>query len=85
MKEIKLYDIGDLKNDPWKLYNLATRFHDFFPMRGDDQTAEIWLVLERVAHSLWDNLPPVVTIDFRDPDDPSTWGDFGAPPSSDRL
>lgn len=76
-----MYDIGDLKDDPWRLYDMATKFHQFFECRDPKtETAEIWLVLEKVSNSLWGNLPPVIVIDFRDPDDPSTWGDFGAPP-----
>lgn len=74
-----LYDIGDLKDDPTRLYDMAVQFEQFFQCRTPDQTAEIWLVLEKVNNSLWRNLPPVVMIDFRDPDDPETWGDFGPP------
>lgn len=62
------YDIGDLRNDPERLYDMAVQFHQFFQCRTDDQTAEIWHVLERVSNSLWGNLPPVITIDLRDPD-----------------
>lgn len=76
----RLYDIGDLKNHPDMLYDLAVKFSAVFECRTDDQTSEIWKVLERVSKSLWGNLPPVVVIDFRDPDDPNTWGDFGRPP-----
>ena len=76
----RLYDIGDLKNHPDTLYDLAVKFSAFFECRTEYQTAEIWEVLERVSKSLWSNLPPVVVIDFRDPDDPATWGDFGRPP-----
>ena len=75
-----MYDIGDLKNDPWKLYDMATKFSQFFDMRSPDETAEIWYVLQKVSNSLWGNLPPVLVIDFRDEDDPNTWGSFGAPP-----
>lgn len=75
-----LYDIGDLKDSPDALYDLAVRFSAVFECRADHQTAEIWEVLEKVSRSLWGNLPPVVVIDFRDPDDPATWGDFGRPP-----
>lgn len=76
-----LYDIGDLKNHPDVLYDLAVKFSAFFECRADHQTAEIWQVLQKVSDSLWGNLPPVVVLDFRDPDDPATWGDCGAPPS----
>ena len=69
------YDIGDLKDDPWQLYDMAVKFSQFFQCRSEHQTAEIWLVLEKVNNTLWGNLPPVITIDFRDPDDPATWGD----------
>lgn len=75
-----LYDIGDLKNHPDALYDLAVKFSAVFECRADHQTAEIWQVLQKVSDSLWGNLPPVVVIDFRDPDDPATWGDCGAPP-----
>lgn len=64
MKEFDLYDIGDLKDDPVRLYNMAVCFRQFFECRTDDQTAEIWQVLSKVEKSLWCNLPPVVTIDF---------------------
>lgn len=80
--DLPMYDIGDLKDDPEALYDMAIRFDQFFQMRADWQTAEIWHVLQRVSNSLWGNLPPVVVIDFRDPDDPSTWGEWGAPPAS---
>lgn len=76
-----MYDIGDLKNDPEQLYDMAVKFSQFFEMRPDHQSAEIWHVLERVSRSLWGNLPPVIVLDFRDPDDPQTWGKYGAPPS----
>lgn len=76
----RLYDIGDLKNHPDTLYDLAVKFSAVFECRTEYQTAEIWEVLERVSKSLWGNLPPVVVIDFRDPDDPNTWGEFGRPP-----
>lgn len=78
---LPMYDIGDLKDDPEQLYDLAVKFSQFFEMRPDHQTAEIWHVLERVSHSLWGNLPPVIVLDFRDPEDPQTWGKYGAPPS----
>lgn len=77
--EYDFYDIGDLKDDPWRLYDMAVKFSQFFECCAEHQTAEIWLILEKVSNSLWGNLPPVITIDFRDPDDPSTWGDFGSP------
>lgn len=76
----RLYDIGDLKDNPDALYDLAVKFSAFFECRAEHQTAEIWEVLERISKSLWGNLPPVVVIDFRDPDDPATWGEFGEPP-----
>ena len=76
-----MYDIGDLKDHPEQLYDLAVKFSQFFEMRLDNQNAEIWQVLERVSHSLWGNLPPVIVIDFRDPDDHQSWGKYGAPPS----
>ena len=78
-----LYEIGDLKNSPDALYDMAVKFRQFFECRPPEETAEIWLVLEKVGRSLWANLPPVVMIDFRNPDDPETWGDFGPPPASD--
>lgn len=78
----RLYDIGDLKDNPDALYDLAVKFSAFFECRPDHQTAEIWQVLQKVSDSLWGNLPPVVVIDFRDPDDPATWGNCGAPPGS---
>lgn len=78
--ENEMYDIGDLKDDPVRLYDLAIQFHQFFQCRSSDETAEIWHVLQRVSNTLWGNLPPVVVIDFRDPDDPATWGSCGAPP-----
>ena len=76
-----MYDIGDLKDHPEQLYDMAVKFSQFFEMRLDNQNAEIWHVLERVSHSLWGNLPPVIVIDFRDPDDHQSWGKYGAPPS----
>lgn len=76
----RLYDIGDLKDNPEALYDLAVKFSAFFECRPEHQTAEIWQVLQKVSDSLWGNLPPVVVIDFRDPDDPLTWGEFGEPP-----
>lgn len=76
----RLYDIGDLKDNPDALYDLAVKFSAFFELRPEHETAEIWQVLQKVSDSLWGNLPPVVVIDFRDPDDPATWGDFGRPP-----
>ena len=79
---VSMYDIGDLKNDPERLYVMAVKFSQVFEMRSEHQTAEIWLVLERVSHSLWGNLPPVIVLDFRDPDDHQTWGKYGAPPST---
>lgn len=78
---LPMYDIGDLKNDPGQLYDMAVKFSQFFEMCADHQAAEIWHVLERVSRSLWGNLPPVIVLDFRDPDDPQTWGKYGAPPS----
>lgn len=79
--DLGMYDIGDLKDQPDRLYDMAVKFSQFFEMRSDHETAEIWYVLQRISNSLWGNLPPVVTIDFRDPDDPDTWGDFGKPPN----
>ena len=76
----RLYDIGDLKNDPVRLYDLAVHFSDFYECRTSSGDAELWEVLSRVNESLWGNLPPVVVIDFRDPGDPATWGKFGEPP-----
>ena len=75
-----LYDIGDLKSNTVKLYDLAVMFSAFFDSFPEDSTLELWHVLLRVQESLWSNLPPVVVIDFRDPDDPNTWGEFGKPP-----
>lgn len=80
-----MYDIGDLKNDPVQLYDLAVRFSQFFETRSEHQSAEIWSVLEGVSRSLWGNLPPVLVIDFRDPDDPLTWGKCGSPPMISRA
>ena len=77
----RLYDIGDLKDNPDSLYDLAVKFSAFFELRPEHETAEIWQVLQKVSDSLWGNLPPVVVIDFRDPGDPATWGEFGEPPS----
>lgn len=79
--DLGMYDIGDLKNDPERLYDMAVRFEQFFECRLEYQTAEIWEVLQKVSNSLWGNLPPVIVMDFRDPDDPATWGDYGAPPA----
>lgn len=73
----RLYNIGNLKDDPAALYDMAVAFSQFFEYRMKDQSTEIWQVLERVNKRLWSNLPPVVVIDLRDPDDPSTWGEFG--------
>lgn len=64
MNEIEMYDIGDLKDDPVRLYNMCIQFWQFFQTRSKKQTAEIWLVLEKVSNSLWGNLPPVITIDL---------------------
>ncbi len=73
MNEIEMYDIGELKNDPCRLYDLALLFSAFYEgFCGDD--SELFKILKKVNFSLWGNLPPVVTIDLRDPDDPSTWG-----------
>ena len=77
---LPMYDIGDLREDPERLYDMAVKFSQFFEMRSEHQTAEIWHVLERVSRSLWGNLPPVIVLDFRDPNDPQTWGKYGAPP-----
>lgn len=77
----KMYDLGDLKNEPDKLYDMAIGFNYVFgdcPPLG--RKGEIWEVLACIQNTLWNNLPPVVTIDFRDPDDPNTWGEFGPPP-----
>lgn len=79
--DLPMYDIGDLKDDPERLYDMAVKFSQFFDMRPEHETAEIWYVLQRISNSLWGNLPPVVVIDFRDPDDPGTWGEFGPPPA----
>lgn len=73
------FDIGDLKNDPERLYALAIGFHQFYPGFDPDDTTELGQVLAAVDRSLWGNLPPVLVVDFRDPDDPNTWGSFGAP------
>lgn len=76
-----MYDIGDLKNHPVELYDLAVKFSQFFegqPPLGTGP-AEIWDVLQCVSASLWGNLPPVFVVDFRDPEDPSTWGEYGPP------
>ena len=69
-----MYDIGDLKEHPAQLYEMAVQFSQFFECRLEHQTAEIWHVLQKVSDSLWGNLPPVVVIDYRDPDDSATWG-----------
>lgn len=76
----RLYDIGDLKNQPDRLYDLALQFSMVYQGFCVDD-AEIFTVLKKVHDSLWGNLPPVVVIDFRDPDDPLTWGEFGKPPN----
>lgn len=68
MNEIEMYDIGDLKDDPVRLYDMCIQFWQFFQIRSEDQTAEIWHVLEKVSNSLWGNLPQVVTINLT-PDD----------------
>lgn len=80
----QLYDIGKLKNDPQALYEVALKF-DPMDIPGDglwDTESECFKALMRICNSLWGNLPPVVVFDFRDPDDPMTWGDFGAPPDA---
>ena len=83
MQDLEMYDIGDLKDDLEQLYDMAVCFDQFFGSRLPNQTAEIWLVLEKIRNTLWGNVPPVVVIDFRDKDDPNTWGSFGAPPGID--
>ena len=77
--ERDLYEIGNLKNDPAKLYDMALQFSTIFESYLPVDDAEIWSVLRRVNCTLWSNLPSVVVIDFRDPGDPETWGDFGSP------
>ena len=78
----ELYDIGTLKNDPAGLHYLAQRLH---PLGiGEcgfwDVNSECYKALLKICNSLWANMPPVVVYDYRDPDDSSTWGEFGAPP-----
>ena len=58
------YDIGSLKNDPVKLYDMAVCFLHFLDAHSPESNVELWDVLEKVNRSLWSNLPPVVKIDF---------------------
>ena len=74
------YDIGELKNSPDVLYDLAVKVSAVLDTVSDCPGAEVLQVLQNVRNSLWSNLPPVVMIDLRDPDDPSTWGEYGEPP-----
>lgn len=77
--EYETYDIGALKDHPVQLYDLAKIVGDILEIISPETSPEIWNVLHKVNFSLWSNLPPVITIDFRDPDDPNTWGEFGPP------
>lgn len=71
----KLYELGNLKNNPQQLYDIAIKFSQFYdgicpPTEG----GEIWDVLSKVNLSLWAYLPPVITIDLSDPDEPHPLG-----------
>ena len=81
-EEKQFYDIGKLKDDPVALHRLAQKLDplDIGMDSAWDENSEVYQVLWKLCNSLWANMPPVVVYDFRDPDDPSTWGNFGAPP-----
>ena len=64
-----MYDIGDLKNRPDELYDWAIKFDALIGPCYDPDGAEIWQVLRKIHNSLWGNLPQVVMIDMRDPDE----------------
>lgn len=74
----KLYDIGQLKQKPDALYDLAVLVSALVPYDWDEQS-EIYQVFRKLHCSLWGHLPQVVMHDFRDPEDPLTWGEFGCP------
>lgn len=78
---VHMYDIGDLKNDPDRLYHMAVCFSQFISGISPGDDGELATVFDSVNRSLWGNLPPVLVLDFRDPDDPNTWGNYGAPPA----
>ena len=63
MKDLGMYDIGELKNDPWKLYDLAVKFSMVYDS-SCYVDSELFEVFEKVSNSLWGNLPNIVTIDF---------------------
>ena len=48
MKDLNMYDIGDLKDDPVRLYNMCIRFQQFFKCRSDEQTAVCGLTCPRL-------------------------------------
>ena len=78
----EIYDIGTLKDNPVALHHLAQLLDplDIGANPNWDQKSECYQALLKVCNSLWANMPPVVVYDYRDPDDPKTWGKFGPPP-----
>lgn len=64
----QMYDIGSLRENPNRLYDICT----FLLICDDaltwDRNSECYKVFHAVVNSLWGALPPTVTIDQRDPD-----------------
>ena len=66
----KFLDIGTLKDRPAELYELCLRFGPDLPLNPAwDENSECYAAMKVVVNSLWAALPPVLTIDFRDPDE----------------
>lgn len=68
----KILDIGTLKDRPVELYELCVQLGPDLQLHPAwDESSECYAAIKAVVNSLWAALPPVLTIDFRDPDDPA--------------
>ena len=66
----KLFDIGTLKDRPVELYELCVLLGPDLQLHPAwDESSECYSAIKAVVNSLWAALPPVLTIDFRDPDE----------------
>lgn len=63
-----VYDIGKLRDNPDSLYDLCILIWQCEDLLAWDKDSECYKAFHAVVNSLWGALPPVITIDLRDPD-----------------
>lgn len=62
------YDIGNMRDNPVALYDLCIFIMECEDRFVWDVDSECYKAFHAVVNSLWSALPPVITIDLRDPD-----------------